>query len=195
MSYDNKPWQWDYVYLNTEGEYLSKIVDYGIRKGIWNNSPVKKYFLNNRPVKRMKNKKTGKMCQHLQCNICKEWVAKKSGSKGNPVGVRERLYVDHIIPTRGMQTLEDAGRYIYDLVYCPVENLQHLCYDCHMIKTYSESENMTFEEAKIEKEVICIMKKSVVDLKKWLAENNLEYVTPKPGNRDQVRRVLNGISE
>jgi hypothetical protein len=187
---ENKPWEWDYIDHETEQEYLHRVVRGGIRQGVWNKCPVKTYFLSNVPVKRMINKKTGKMCQHNQCNICKEWVAKKSGSKKNKVKPSERMYVDHITPTRSFTKLEDAGQFIYDLVYCPVENLQHLCFYCHNIKTHSERKNITFEEARVDKLVVRIMDKNVHDLKIWLEHRHEEYLTPKPKNKETVRRLL-----
>ena len=180
-----EPWKYDFVWHKTESEYLAKVVDYGIRRGVWNNSPVKIHFLNTRPIKTIENKKTGRLCRHQQCEICLEWLPIKSRATK-----KERFYVDHIIPCRPLTTLEDAANYIYDLVYCSIDNLQYLCFDCHLIKTHADKKNITFFEAKIDKEVIKIMKLKASELKKYLQQYGVTYVTPKKDNKETVRQIV-----
>ena len=48
------------------------------------------------------------------------------------------IQVDHIIPVIPVnRKIKDWNEYI-ERLFCPVENLQCLCKDCHLIKTNSE---------------------------------------------------------
>ena len=58
--------------------------------------------------------------------------------------------------------------------------------------TFAEKKGLSFEDAKVEKQVIEIMKKGKNDLVSWLKDKGEEYVTPKGDNKDIVRRILNG---
>ena len=190
-----KPWKLPYITANTEKAYL-KTIRNGIRIGIWKKAPIKLAFISSRNRKRMINKKTGRMCYHDICDICQEWVANPDGKSKvlNGLGkkvTKNNMEIDHIVPTSGFTELEHASRFIFDLVYNSIEDFQRLCYVCHDIKTVSDSHNLTFEEAKIEKEVILIMKLSAKPLKSWMEKRGLEYKTPKEVNRDTIRKILN----
>ena len=173
------PWELPYITHKTEKAYLNYIRG-GIRQGIWKKAPVKLAFLSNRKPKRMINKSSGRMCNHNQCDICQEWIA-------NP---GKNMEVDHINPTNGFSCVEDSGRFIQDLVYISVEDLQHLCKPCHQIKTLADKRGIPFKDAKIEKEVIRIMKLKAAPLKKWLAKRNVIYVTPAKRNEGAVRTII-----
>jgi hypothetical protein len=150
-----------------------------LRKG-WSRHPVKNLLIQNNRFKKDNGK--GRMTWHLNCEQCK---------KATP---QTKIHVDHLLPSTvgGLKTEADFGRFIYRLYFVSFEDLQLLCIPCHDIKTYSERKGCSFEEAVIEKQVICIMKKGVLDLKKWLSDHNEEYLTPKPLNADTIRRILNG---
>lgn len=174
-----EPWTLSYITHKTEKAFLDYIRG-GIRQGIWKKAPVKLAFLSNRKPKRMINKASGRMCKHNQCDICREWIA-------NP---GKNMEVDHINPTNGFSCIEDASRFIQDLVYISVQDLQHLCKPCHRIKTLADRRKIPFEEAKIEKEVIRVMKLKAKPLEKWLAKRNTIYLKPKECNEEAVRDII-----
>ena len=173
------PWELSYITHKTEKAFLNYIRG-GIRQGIWKKAPVKLAFLSQRKTKRMINKASGRMCNHNQCEICEEWIA-------NP---GKNMEVDHKNPTNGFSCIEEAGRFIQDLVYISMNDLQHLCKPCHQIKTLADKRGISFKEAKLEKEVIKVMKLKATPLKKWLAKRNALYLTPAKANEDMVRSII-----
>lgn len=64
--------------------------------------------------------------KHYRCNGCKE------------VFPRKYTAVDHIIPVVGIEGIRSWDEYMTRL-FCPVDNLQVLCKDCHKAKSNTES--------------------------------------------------------
>jgi len=72
-----------------------------------------------------------------KCAVC---------SKESP---QKEINVDHIKPIGKLAYREiDDARYFYDLVNCPVSNLQIICKNCHLDKNADEKENPSFENAR-----------------------------------------------
>lgn len=72
------------------------------------------------------NKLTGRLAQHYRCAKCK----KEFSAKG--------VVVDHINPVVDTnQGFVDWNTFI-ERMFCPIENLQVLCVDCHNVKTAKE---------------------------------------------------------
>ena len=72
------------------------------------------------------NEKTGRMAQHYRCAMCLgEFPAKG-------------VVVDHIDPcVSPTEGFIDWNTYI-ERMFCPVENLQVACGNCHTIKSHKE---------------------------------------------------------
>ena len=62
-----------------------------------------------------------------QCNHCKKWFPEKE------------IEVDHIIPSGTLKTAADLPGFV-ERLFCEVDNLQVLCFECHSIKTDKEKE-------------------------------------------------------
>jgi hypothetical protein len=62
------------------------------------------------------------------------------------------------------------------------DDLALVCKSCHSVKTYSEKQGITFEQAVIEKRIIELTKLPVKELQELLAKHN------KPSNNASVRK-------
>tara|TARA_R110002167_G_C12643272_1_gene648553 strand:- start:335 stop:883 length:549 start_codon:yes stop_codon:yes gene_type:complete len=172
---DNKPWNVKGVPWKTEAAFYGWVRGQ-LRRG-WTRHPVKNLLIQNNRFKKDNGK--GRLTWHLDCSKCK---------KATP---QTKIQIDHIHPAGSLKTTEDIGKFVERLYFVTFDTIRPLCIPCHEVVTLAERKGMTFDEAKVEKEVINIMKKSVVNLKMWLSKHNLEYLTPKPSNIDQVRRIIN----
>lgn len=76
------------------------------------------------------------------CTIC------KGHFKGTDV------QVDHMDGEHQLLSLSDATGFAQSILNVHVDALQVLCLDCHGIKTYAERYNMSFEAARLEKQII-----------------------------------------
>lgn len=83
------------------------------------------------------------------------------------------IEVDHIKGNHTFTKLEEFGAYCESILNASVDDLQILCKTCHPIKTLSESRGITFEEAKLEKEVIAFTKRKAKDQISFLAKYKL----------------------
>jgi 5-methylcytosine-specific restriction endonuclease McrA len=72
------------------------------------------------------NKKTGRLAQHFQCNICKQDFP------------QTQIQMDHIEPVVDPKVgFVNWDTYI-ERMFCPEDNLQAICKACHQIKTNKE---------------------------------------------------------
>lgn len=172
----NKPWLVKGVPWKTQSAFESWVRGQ-IRRG-WSRHPVKNLYIQNHRFKKDNGK--GRLTWHVECEQCKQDFP------------QSKTQVDHLLPSTvgGLKTSEDWGRLVTRMYYVTFDDIQILCKPCHDVKTYSERKNITFNEAVIEKQVVEIMKKSLHDLKIWLSDRHEAYLTPKPLNKDVVRRLL-----
>jgi len=89
--------------------------------------PPRYETLNEAKTEKKENKSTGRQAQHYACQSCKEDFPAKG------------VCVDHIRPVvdpvQGFTTWDE----FIQRLYCPKENLQVLCIECHKVKTKKES--------------------------------------------------------
>lgn len=83
------------------------------------------------------------------------------------------IEVDHIKGNHTFTKLEEFPVYCESILNAAVDDLQILCKTCHPIKTLSESRGITFEAAKLEKEVIAFTKRKAKDQISFLAKYKL----------------------
>lgn len=113
-----------------------------------------------------------------QCVYCKEWLA---GSK---------LEVDHKQSSDGCKSWEEVAEFLWYCIRKVGDDFVLACKPCHKIKTYAERYEMSFEEARIEKEVIDVFK---TDGKAWLLSRGITPAKNSKLRRDQVREVLKNV--
>lgn len=122
----------------------------------------------------------------VQCNICGGWFGKNE------------VNVDHIIPTEGFTSWEEGIPWAKEILDAGGEGmLQILCEDEHNIKSLSEMNNITFEEAKMLKPVIELEKsyKKASELQEFLMSKGFskEDVSNKEKRRECIFKYLNEV--
>lgn len=102
------------------------------------------------------------------------------------------VQVDHFPRDAGsIKSIDDIGNFCNNL-FCEVDNLRVLCLEDHAIYTLSQSQGISFEEARVLKKVIEVEKKwpkqKLLDL---LATHG--YTTAQTSNADKRRAALLSI--
>lgn len=112
------------------------------------------------------------------CNIC-------GGSFKD-----DDLEVDHKECSDGCHDNATAESYLWHCLGAVTSMYQLLCKPCHKVKSYAEKYGMSFEDARIEKEMIKICKGKGCPEKVWLIKRGVVPEGSKPKRKDQVREVL-----
>lgn len=131
----------------------------------WGNSPMKRFMEDNHKYKVVNtNKRSSKRYPEvwkMKCAIC--------GEENSPAGME----LDHISGDNKLKNFDDSESFIKSILFTTKDNLQWLCIDkyrvenkkkvlvrhgCHEIKTYAESNQLSFKEAMITKYSIDIIK-------------------------------------
>lgn len=146
----------------------------GLRRAIWEKYPPKINF---------KNKKcspppetyTGRAKSGDYCALSGEWIAKSY------------LEVDHIEGNVSLREWEDVVPFIRHLC-TSADNMQLVGKEAHKIKSYAERKGISYEEARIEKEAIRIMKDKN-EYSNFFKSREL-YVPLKKNMRSEIVRIL-----
>jgi len=69
---------------------------------------------------------------------------------------KSHAHVDHVTPCGSLKDFSDVERFVKTL-FCGVGNFEVLCKPCNEIYAFADRQNMTFNEAKVEKEAIKLM--------------------------------------
>jgi hypothetical protein len=148
-----------------------------IRKSVWNLYPPKLDFKNKvckPPPEGIETRaKTGAFCA-----LSGEWVGKSKGE------------IDHKVGNVSLNDWEDLLPFVEHLcLRCEGDNLQLVTKEAHKIKSYAEKHNISYQEAKIQKETINICKG---DEKEWLLERG---ITPASNAKKRRQQVLEELSK
>ena len=157
---DKKLWEiYPHIWA-TESAYMSWLRG-GIRRYLWSKNPVKLEFIKQNRVKIPNPNPKGKV-KEVWGGVC--------ALTGNtyPIGDME---VDHISGNHSLNTIDDLVPFVKGIVMVTLEDLQLVSKEAHKIKSYAEKQGISFEEAKIEKEVIEIIKQKKD--KAYCIEHNL----------------------
>ena len=176
-----EPWREFPQIWSTQSKFMSWVRG-GIRMGLWKKHPVKLEFLkrntvmidntNPRSMKRFPKVKA------FKCALC-----------GGTFGASQ-IEVDHIAGNSSLKTMDDVRSFIESMILVTFDDLQIVCHDCHDIKTHSEKQGMTFEEARLDKQSIAICKGSVSSVKAFLIERG---ITPAGNAEKRRRQVLEAL--
>lgn len=181
----NKPWEYSDFWAS-ESEFLGWLR--GQLRQIWMDYPIRIEFKNNQCVRvntamRQRYGLSGNTKYAAACVFCNDWFPKS------------KLEVDHILGESSLRSIEDVQSYL-DHMMCPESNMQLTCKPCHRVKTYAERYNMTFEEARLEKQVIEWLKQSTADQKKILTLAGFsDDEMNNAGNRRKSARKLLTVPE
>ena len=182
-----KPWEEYPEIWGTQAKFMAWVRG-GIRRGLWEEHPVKLQFLNSQKIyienTNPRSMKRFPTVAAYRCAICGE-VYKASKEKGQR---SSNTQVDHIVGNHSLKTMEDLRAFIESMILVRMEDLQIACKACHDIKSYSEKEGCDFEEARIRKKAlaICNEKKD----KEFLRERGYVPGTNAEKRRTQIEDIL-----
>lgn len=138
-----EPWNETNVW-KTKAEFFSWLRGQ-LRHSVWSHYPPKNEFKTSMLRKATpedyargissRTKKVG------QCVFCGEWFP------------ASKLQVDHKVPAGSLRGADDIQGFVQRLA-CEKSIMGLACKPCHDIKTYSERQGISFEEARVEKQVI-----------------------------------------
>jgi len=133
----------------------------GQMRRAWSRHPVKVSYMHNHRERVPLGSKTAKNPTGLvwgcRCEHCNEM-------KRQP-----ECEVDHIEAAGSFKGWDDFEAWMHKLMHINWDSIRVVCKDCHRIISYAERTGMTFEEAKLEKEVITFTKISAAE------QNHLLY--------------------
>lgn len=113
-----------------------------------------------------------------QCAICKQWFKMKD------------VVVDHHpIPAGSILSVDDIGPFANNL-YCEVDNLRVLDKVCHDIWTLADKMQISFEEARVEKEIISLLKPANKSIMQALLDKNGYNCKNPKQRREALEKIL-----
>lgn len=144
---NQKPWETPEgkVVWKTEAQYWNWLR--GALRRLWTDYPLRKVWKKNslRPLT-PDEKSSGKFHPSTKnvgvCVFCNEVMA---GSK---------LECDHLIASDGCTNKETAEKFLWHCGGQTSDNFQLVCKPCHKIKSYSEANGISFQDAILEKKAI-----------------------------------------
>ena len=170
---DKKLWEiYPHIWA-TESAYMSWLRG-GIRRYLWSKNPVKLEFIKQNRIKIPNPNPKGKV---------KEVWGGKCALTGEYFVLNE-LECDHKVGNHSLKTLDDLVPFVKGIVMITLDDLQLVSKEAHKIKSYAEKQGISFEEAKIEKEVIEIIKQKKD--KVYLQEHQL----PVPSTQSARRATI-----
>lgn len=172
--------------LNEDGSPQEKHVVSVVRSAIrqaWMKSDVKLAYLYSKTIPDMDDSTRTKWL--VKCEIC-EGLFKLSD-----------VEIDHVhVGGSSFTKIEDFPNYFNNILMVNFEGLQVLCKEgCHRTKTLSESLNISFDDAKIEREVIQVCKMKAAQIDKWLSDKGVKVAKNPQARRDAVREILKNESK
>lgn len=153
-----------------------------LRRG-WNKSPVKiEYLKENRYKIKNPAKKGKREIWGADCEVCGDTFPMKD------------IQVDHKVEAGSLRDFEDIEGFVIRLLACDKGDLQLVCKPCHTIITHSQRTGMSFEEAKVDKQVIEKCNQPVKKQKKELLEAGFkeDEISNKDKRRDCYKKLLGG---
>lgn len=173
----NDPWT-NYPHIwKTKASFLSFIRG-GIRRALWNRSPIKLEFIK-KYRKRIKNPNPKGKVKEVwggTCALC------------NREFPSPQLNVDHKIGNNSLKELSDLQSFIESIVLVQESDLQFVCIPCHKIKNLQERSGVDFESARVTKEVIAIMN-SKTD-RQWLKDRDIIPASNAAKRRKQIEEEM-----
>lgn len=172
MSVDKKLWELYPEIWKTESAFMSWLRG-GIRR-IWSKHPVKLEFIKQNRVK-IPNPKPNARAKEVwggKCALTGEYF------------VLNELECDHKEGNVSLKSVDDIQTFVEGILIVSLEDLQLVSKEAHKIKSYAEKQGISFEEAKIEKEVIELIKQKKD--KEYCIENNLPVQSTQSARRKAI---------
>jgi hypothetical protein len=167
--------------LNEDGSPQEKHVVSVVRSAIrqaWMKSDVKLAYLYSKTIPDMDDTTRTKWL--VPCEIC-----------GNMFKLAD-IEIDHkYIGGSSFTKVSDFESYFNNILMVNFDGLQVLCKEDHLIKTLSESLGISFEESRIEKEVIKLCKLKAAQQDAWIKSKGSTSAKNPLARRNAIRDVLN----
>lgn len=163
--------------ITQSGKLLEKELVRIVRKAVdsaWMTAAHKLVFLEDRVIPDMNESTRTKWL--IKCDHC-----------GNLFKLCD-VQVDHIIGEFPCTSPDDFHAYIMNRVNVEFKDLQILCKEDHLNKTYAERHGLSLEEAKCTREAIRIQKEKK-DVE-WLKERGYTPASNKDKRREQIKQKL-----
>lgn len=152
----------------------------GKSRQIWSDYPPRMDFKRSKLIPNFNSSGvTSKRVKSVgQCQICSGWFANSS------------LQVDHKIQAGSINgSWVGYFQWLYDLL-ADKDNMQLVCVPCHKIKSHADRLGISFEEAKIKKQIIAFSKLTDETQKSILSELGCIPVVTKAGRKKQFESLL-----
>lgn len=150
----------------------------GIRRALWNKSPIKLEFIKAKRKKIPNPNPRGKVKEvwGATCALC---------GKDFPLN---QMNVDHVVGNHSLNSLDDLQSFVENIVCVSFSSLQFVDKECHKVKSHSEKMGISFESALAEKEAIAIIK-SKQDIT-WLKQRGITPASNQVKRREQIIKEL-----
>lgn len=113
------------------------------------------------------------------CTLCNCWFKAKE------------VCVDHYPkPAGSILSVQDIGPFAENL-FCNSTNLRVLCVPCHAIHTLAEANGISFEEARVEKQIIEVCKQPVKKVLAYLEEKG--YTGSSVSNAEKRKALVSKL--
>lgn len=155
----------------------------GFRRGLWEKSPIKLKLIKEKR-KRITNPKPSKAHPTVwgaECDICKKDFPQKD------------IQVDHIRDdVNRLNDIEDIQNFVEGLSLVTMDDLRLVCKPCHGIVSYSQKQGISFEQAKVAKEVIALDKDQKLMLDKIVSfgVELADIPKTKKGRKELVTKLM-----
>lgn len=171
------PWEEYPKIWKTKASFMSWLRG-GIRRSLWNRSPIKVSFINNNRKRIANPNPRGKVKEVWggECALCKQ------------DHVIANLQCDHITGNHSLNDLSDIQPFIEGIVLISENDLQFACKECHKIKNHAEKLGISFEEARVEKFIIEIIKQKKD--REYLSERGIIPESSQAKRREQLTEVM-----
>ncbi len=162
----------------TESAFMSWLRG-GIRR-MWSKHPVRIEFMKQNRIRIPNPNKNGK-AKEVWGGVC---------ALTGELTPQTSLEVDHKKGNHSLRSINDIQSFVESILLVTFDDLQLVSKDAHKIKSYAEKYNMTFEQAKVHKEVIelCKDKQKVVDKLNYYG---VEYIpTTAKARREMLTQIM-----
>lgn len=149
----------------------------GIRRALWNRSPIKLEFIkqNRRKIKNPNPRGKVETVWGGTCALT---------GKEFPLN---QLEVDHVVGNHSLNNLEDIQSFIENIVLVSFDDLQFVSKDAHRVKSLADKMGISFNDAYVEKQAIQICKG---DSKQWLLDKGVQPTSNAKSRREQIVEIL-----
>lgn len=176
------PWITHPNIWKTKSSFMSYLRG-GIRRSLWNRSPIKLEFIkaNRKRIPNPNPRGKVKEVWGATCALC---------GKDFPLNV---MQIDHVVGNHSLNDLDDLQTFIENIVCVSFDSLQFVDKECHKIKSHADKSGISFFHASCEKEAISLQK-SKKDVQ-WLSERDIVPASNAVKRRKQIIEVLKSEGE